>query len=180
MSDDPFYPSPIVKSQKSTRPEHKVLTCAPLATIKVGHRRFQKQKSFFFHTTQLKHKDLCVPFPVLRTSVQKVRVHLAPSVIKHEYCKDLRVWWHEDVLRDMNTKFLSLGRRRANWDRRRSSFLLNGPDTGVTSEWLDLSCVCLLLFITLTELTIQRNKMILAARTNCKTKEGKYQFVVQK
>lgn len=48
MSDDPIYPSPTVKGQKSTTPEHKGLICAPLATIKVGHRRLQKQEVFFF------------------------------------------------------------------------------------------------------------------------------------
>lgn len=48
MSDDPIYPSPTVKGQKGTTPEHKGLICAPLATIKVGHRRLQKQEVFFF------------------------------------------------------------------------------------------------------------------------------------
>lgn len=48
MSDDPIYPSPTVKGQKSTTPEHKGLICAPLATIKVGHRRLQKQEVSFF------------------------------------------------------------------------------------------------------------------------------------
>lgn len=92
MSDDPFYPSPTVKSQKSTRPEHKVLIRAPLATIKVGHRRFQKQEVFFFfHTTQFEHKDLSVPLPVFRAAGQIARVHLAPSLIKYKYCKDLTV-----------------------------------------------------------------------------------------
>lgn len=46
MSDDPSYPSPTVKGHKSTTPEHKGLICAPLATIKVVHRRFQKLEVF--------------------------------------------------------------------------------------------------------------------------------------
>lgn len=72
MSDDPIYPSPTVKGQKSTTPEHKGLICAPLATIKVGHRRLQKQEVFvlfFLNTTHFEGKDLPVPL----SSVQSGR-----------------------------------------------------------------------------------------------------------
>lgn len=44
--------------------------------------------------------------------------------------------------------------------------------------FLDESCVYLFLFIT--ELYTKEQRAILAAKTDCKTKEGKYQFVIQK
>lgn len=91
MSDDPFYPSPIVKSQKKykTRAQSSNL-CSTGYNQGWAQEIFKSSKSFL-HTTQIEHKDLSVPLPVFRAAGQIARVHLAPSLIKYKYCKDLTV-----------------------------------------------------------------------------------------
>lgn len=147
---------------------------------RLGTGDFKSRKSFFlFHTTQFDHKYPSVPLPAVGAARQTMRVQSAPSVIKYKYCTDLTVWWHEDVLGDTRRKFLLFVR-----DRKRPQ--LPSPEC-TANFWrsksmifLDESCVYLFLFITVTELYTKEQRAILAAKTHCKTKEGKYQYVIQK
>lgn len=93
MSDDPFYPSPIVKSQKKYKTKAQGSRLCSTGYNQGWAQEISKAISLFFflHTTQFEHKDPSVPLPVFRAAWQIARVHLAPSVIKYKYCKDLTV-----------------------------------------------------------------------------------------
>ncbi len=90
MSDDPFYPSPIVKSQKKYKTRAQSSNLCSTGYNQGWAQEISKAGSLF-HTTQFEHKDPSVPLPVFRAAGQIARVHLAPSLIKYKYCKDLTV-----------------------------------------------------------------------------------------
>lgn len=83
MSDDPFYPSPIVKSQKKYKTKAQSSNLCSTGYNQGWAQEISKAGSlFFFHTTHFEHKDLSVPLPVFIAAWQIVR--LAPSVMKYK------------------------------------------------------------------------------------------------
>lgn len=62
MSDDPFYPSPIVKSQKKYKTKAQSSNLCSTGYNQGWAQEISKAESLFlFHTTQFDHKYLSVP-----------------------------------------------------------------------------------------------------------------------
>jgi len=100
MSDDPSYPSPIVKSQKKYKTRAQTSNLCSTGYNQGWAQEISKTISlllllllllwFLFpplllllHVAQLEHNDQSVPLPVFRTDGQIAKVCLAPYMIKN-------------------------------------------------------------------------------------------------